>query len=84
MNSSLRRLQLLEKNINLAQKSFDISQKRFARGEIDSQSLALDRIRVSNAYITHLDAYIEYKLLLIDIARKTFYDFEKDSSLVPE
>jgi outer membrane protein len=84
LNSSLRRLQLLEKNINLAQKSFDISQKRFARGEIDSQSLALDRVRVSNAYITRLDAYIEYKLLVIDIARKTFYDFEKDSSLVPE
>jgi outer membrane protein TolC len=84
LQSSLRRLQLLEKNIELAQKSFDISVQRFARGEIDTQALAFDRLRHSNAYVSHLDAYISYKLNLIDIARKTFYDFEKDTSLITE
>jgi outer membrane protein TolC len=83
-NSSLRRLKILEANINLARKSFEISKDRFARGEIDSQALALDRNRASNAYLTHLQAYISYKLLLLDLARKTFYDFENKRSLSEE
>jgi len=84
LNSSLRRLQILEDNISLAKKSFEISKDRFARGEIDSQALALDRNRASNAYLTHLQSYISYKLLLLDLARKTFYDFENNRSLVEE
>jgi outer membrane protein TolC len=82
--SSLKRLQILERNIELAKKSFDISKDRYARGEIDSQALALDRERTSNAYFTHLQAYIEYKLLLIDLTRKTFFDFEKRKSIIEE
>jgi len=84
LNSSLRRLQILEANISLAKKSFEISKDRFARGEIDSQALALDRNRASNAYLTHLQAYISYKLLLLDLTRKTFYDFEKKHPLTDE
>jgi outer membrane protein TolC len=82
--SSLKRLQILEKNIELARKSFEISKDRYARGEIDSQALALDRNRTSNAYLTHLQAYISYKLILIDLTRKTFYDFEKGRSITEE
>jgi len=77
LQSSLRRLQLLEKNVLVAEKSFDISRQRYANGEIDSQSMALERERLNNAYNTRLDAYINYKLLLSDLMRKTFFDFEK-------
>jgi outer membrane protein TolC len=82
LQSSLRRLQLLEKNLVVAEKSFDISRQRYANGEIDSQSMALERERLNNAYNTRLDAYINYKLLLSDIMRKTFYDFERDQPVV--
>ena len=78
LQSSLRRLQLLEKSMVVAEKSFDISRQRYANGEIDSQSMALERERLNGAYNTRLDAYITYKLLLSDLMRKTFYDFEKD------
>jgi outer membrane protein len=78
LQSSLRRLQLLEKNVVVAEKSFDISRQRYANGEIDSQSMALERERLNNAYNTRLDAYINYKLLLSDLMRKTFFDFEKE------
>lgn len=70
LNNSLKRLQLLEKNVKVAEKIFEISKQRFSKGEINSQSLALDRNRLSQAYI-------DYKLLLADLTRKTFYDFEK-------
>ncbi len=81
LQSSLRRLQMLEKSLVVAEKSFDISRQRYANGEIDSQSMALERERLNNAYNTRLDAYINYKLLLSDIMRKTFFDFEKDAAV---
>lgn len=82
LQSSLRRLQLLEKNVTVAEKSFDISRQRYANGEIDSQSMALERERLNNAYNTRLSAYITYKLLLSDIMRKTFFDFEKGTPVL--
>jgi outer membrane protein TolC len=81
MQSSLRRLQLLEKNVVVAEKSFDISRQRYANGEIDSQSMALERERLNSAYNSRLDSYINYKLLLSDIMRKTFFDFETNKAV---
>lgn len=76
LHSSLRRLQLLEKNVAVAERNFEISKARFINGDIDAQTLALDRARLNNANISHLEAYISYKLLIADLARKTFFDFE--------
>ena len=82
LQSSLRRLQLLEKNVIVAEKSFEISRKRYANGDIDSQAMALERERLNNAYTTRLTSFINYKLLLSDLMRKTFFDFEKNISMV--
>lgn len=84
LKSSLRRLQLLEKNVKVAEKSFEISESRFYNGDIDSESLALDRSRLNSAYVSHLQAYIAYNLLLADLKRKTFYDFQEGRSLLEE
>lgn len=81
LNSSLKRLQLLEKNVQVAEKSFSITRQRFSDGNIDSQSLALERDRLNTAYRSHLSAYINYQLLLADIMRKTFYDFQRESTI---
>jgi outer membrane protein len=80
--SSLRRLQMLEKNVEVAEKSMAISRSRFANGDINSQALALDRQRLSQAHKSRLEAYTSYKLLIADLARKTFYDFELDQPLI--
>ena len=81
VNSSLKRLQLLEKNIEIAEKSFEITRARFADGDIDSQSLALERDRLTNAHTSLLQAYITYRLKLADLMRNTFYDFENDVAI---
>lgn len=78
LNSNLKQLQLLERNVTVAQKSFDITLKRYSDGDIDSQALALERDRLNRAYSTHLSAYINYQLSLADIMQKTFYDFKND------
>jgi outer membrane protein len=82
LQSSQRRLQLLERNLEIAEKSFNISRQRFANGDIDSQSLALDRNRLNLAYIAHLNAYVQYKLNIADLMRKSFYDFESGVSVI--
>ena len=76
INSNLKRLQLLEKNVIVAEKSFEITRQRYSDGDIDSQNLALERNRLNNAYNSHLRAYINYQLSLADLTRKTFYDFK--------
>jgi len=76
IQSSLKRLQLLEKNVMVAERSFAISKQRFSNGDINSQSLALDRNRLSQAYHSRLNALIDYKLAQADLLRKTFYDFQ--------
>jgi outer membrane protein len=82
LQSSLNRLQLLEKNVLVAEKSFEISRQRYVNGDIDSQSMALERERLNNAYISRLESFINYKLLLSDLMRKTFFDFEKNISML--
>ena len=78
INTNLKRLQLLEKNLTVAQKSFDITLQRYSDGDIDSQALALERNRLNTSYSSHLNAYITYQLSLADLMRKTFYDFQND------
>jgi outer membrane protein len=82
LKSSLRRLQLLEQNLEIADRSFNISRQRFTNGDIDSQALALERNRLNLAYVAHLDSYVQYKLLLADLMRKSFYDFESGRSVI--
>jgi outer membrane protein TolC len=81
INGNLKRLQLLEKNIAVAEKSFEITRQRYSDGDIDSQSLALERNRLNTAYKTHLSVYIDYQLSLADIMRKTFYDFRTQQAV---
>jgi outer membrane protein TolC len=82
VHSTLRRLELLKKNKVIAEKSFAISQNRFSNGDIDSQTLALDRERLDKTNESHLRAFIDYKLKLADLMRKTFYDFEKNQDVI--
>ena len=83
LNNNLHRLQLLEKNVALAEKSFAITRQRFADGDIDSQTLALERNRLDSALRNHLSAFIDYQLSLADILRKTLHDY-RPKSVNPE
>lgn len=82
LQRNLRTFVALEKSVVIAEKGFEISRQRYSDGDIDSQAIALERERLNNAYVTRLEAYISYKLLLSDIMRKTFFDFEKGESLI--
>ena len=78
LQTTLTRLQLLERNVSVAERSYGITLQRFTDGDIDSQALALERTRLNTAQQNHLDAFVNYRLQLSDLIRKTFYDFEND------
>jgi len=78
IKTTLSRLQLLERNVSVAERSYSITLQRYTDGDIDSQALALERTRLNSAQKNHLDAFVSYQLLLSDLTRKTFYDFLND------
>jgi outer membrane protein len=84
LKEAQNRLDVLKKNQEVAQRAFDISVERFNNGDITSQELALDRNRLTQAKFLFLNAYIDYKISVADLKRKTMWDFEKNESLVAE
>jgi outer membrane protein TolC len=81
LHTTFSRLKLLERNVSVAERSYSITLQRFTDGDIDSQALALERNRLNSAQRNHLDAFVDYQLLLSDLTRKTFYDFQNDQSI---
>ena len=79
VKSAEDRLEILRKRQDIAQRAYDISVERFNNGDITSQELANNNIRLSTAKLAYLNAYISYKLAVEDLKRKILWDFEKDS-----
>ncbi|HNW59367.1 MAG TPA: TolC family protein [bacterium] len=76
------RIAVLRKNQEVAQRAFDITLERFNNGDITSQELALDRNRLTTAKTSYLSAYVDFKLAVADLQRKTMWDFVQDQSLL--
>ncbi len=76
------RVEVLNKNQEVAQRAFDITLERFNNGDITSQDLALDRNRLTTAKTSYLEAYVDFKLAVADLQRKTMWDFVHDRSLL--
>lgn len=76
------RMEVLQRNQEVAQRAFDISLERFNNGDITSQELALDRNRLTQAKTSYLDSYVDYKLAVADLRRKTMWDFHSNTSLI--
>jgi len=81
LQTTLSRLRLLERNQSVAERSYSITLQRYTDGDITSQELALELTRLNTAQKIHLDAFVDYQLLLSDLTRKTFYDFLNNSPI---
>ena len=78
IKSARARVEVLSKSVELAQKSFDITLKRFEAGTITSFDLSQMQLRLTDAKISSLNALIDYKISLADLTRRTFHNFEKN------
>lgn len=84
VRESRNRLQIHEKNEQIANRSYEISKMRFENGDITSQELAVEQERLANTQLAYLDAFITYKLAVADLKRKTLWDFKNDRSYLTE
>ena len=79
-NENKEKLNVHEKNQELARRNYKIMELRFENGDISSQDLAIERERLSDIQIAYLDSYIAYQLALADLKRKTMWDFQNHNS----
>ena len=80
VQESQAKLQIHEKNQELAQRSYRIFTIRFENGDISSQELAIERERLSSIQLNYVNAYIDNKLALANLKRKTMWDFQNNRS----
>lgn len=76
------RVAMLRKSTDVSRRSFEINLQRFENGDITSTELARASEQLSQSNLAYLAAFIEYKLALADLRRKTLYDFQAGASLV--
>jgi outer membrane protein len=84
VEESRNRLKIHEKNQIVANKSYKVSLLRFGNGDITSQQLATEQERLSDSQLAFLDAYITYQLAVVDLKRKTMWDFQNNRSYLDE
>ncbi len=75
IESAKARVEVLSRNVELAQKSYEISRARFEAGTITSFDLSQMQLRLTNAKTSSLNALIDYKIALADLSRKTLHDY---------
>ena len=78
------RLDIHKKSQEVALKSYQVSLMRFENGDITSQQLATEQERLSENQLAYLDAYITYQLAVVDLKRKTMWDFKHNRSYLEE
>ena len=84
VKESNERLNIHEKNQELALRSYHISRLRFENGDITSQELGKEQERLSEVQLAYLNAYITYQLAVADLKRKTMWDFGERKSYIME
>ena len=72
------RITVLAKTVEVAQKTYDITQERYAVGTASRNDLAQAQQRLTSARLDNLGALIDYQLGLADLERKTFWNFQKN------
>ncbi|HLP16068.1 MAG TPA: TolC family protein [Bacteroidota bacterium] len=83
INAADSRIRVLQKNVAVAQKGYDISLERFRTGTIGRNDLAQAQQRLTTTKLNSLSAQIEYKLGIADLKRKTLFDFERGRPVTP-
>jgi len=80
VEGAYRNLKVYEETEKMARRNFEVSLMQFENGDITSQELGLEQERLANAQINTLDAFIKYQLAVVDLKRKTMWDFEHNRS----
>jgi outer membrane protein TolC len=81
VESAMRRLEIQDQNVLVAQTSYDFTIKRFERGEITTFELGQAQDQLSQTLINRLNALIAYELAKADLREITLWDWEKNEAI---
>jgi outer membrane protein len=76
VTSAMRRLDVLQKSVTVAETSYDISQKRNERGEITLTDLLNAQNELNTAQNSYLDALIDFETAKASLKEITLWDWE--------
>ncbi len=76
VESAMRRLQIQEKNVLVAETSYSFTQRRFDRGEITFTELAQAQDQLAQTRTNQLNALIQFELAKADLKEITLWDWE--------
>ena len=71
------------KNVEMAQLTYDINLERYRNGELRTMDLNDYQRQLSTNRLSLLQAQIDYKLALMDLRVITLWDYETNQPVVP-
>ncbi|NVM00748.1 MAG: TolC family protein [Candidatus Helarchaeota archaeon] len=70
INEATNRLNVLKRSQQTAQRSYDISLKKFNIGEISAQDLERAQRRLTRSKLSYIDAIVDYQTAMSDLQRR--------------
>ncbi len=77
-------IEIQNKSVKNAQLTYEINMERYKNGDLTSMDLGLFQTQLSNRKLALTNAIINYKLELLNLKIQALYDFETNTSIVPE
>jgi len=77
-------IRIQEKTVENAQLTYDINLERYRNGDLTGLDLGMYQSQLSDAKMSLTNAIIEYKIELLNLKVQTLYDFEQQTSVIPE
>lgn len=81
VQSAMKRLEIQEQSVRVAQTSYDITQKRYERGEITFEQLSQSQDTLTRSNQTYLGDWIAYQTAKARLRELTIWDWENDQPM---
>ncbi len=81
VEGTMRLVEILEENLQIARTSYQISQQQFERGEIDLETLLRAQDQRRNTEDRHLGAWIAFEMAKADLKEITLWDWETNQAV---
>ncbi|OQX75163.1 MAG: hypothetical protein B6D64_12195, partial [Bacteroidetes bacterium 4484_276] len=84
LNNLILQIEIAEQNEKNAQLTYEINLERYRNGDLTSMDLELFQNQLSEKKMNLANALINYKLELINMKIQSLWDFENNTSFVPQ
>jgi outer membrane protein len=84
LQNQINQIEIARQNERNAQLTYDINLERYKNGDLTSMDLNLFQTQLSEKKMGLVNALINYKIELLNMKIQSLWDFEKNTSVVPD